>query len=138
MTPVEQRITSMLAKVKRIGEGRYMACCPAHDDREPSLSLYFAPDGRVLLRCFSGCVFSAIVEAMGLAAADFFPQRLTRLYLPGGDDHRKARREEKRQEPYILILDMCDHARAQGKRLTPEELQREREAWLRVNRPKGA
>jgi hypothetical protein len=33
----------------------WMACCPAHDDRKPSLSIRDADDGRVLVRCHAGC-----------------------------------------------------------------------------------
>jgi len=33
-------------------DGYYMALCPAHDDREPSLSIAEGDDGRVLLNCF--------------------------------------------------------------------------------------
>jgi hypothetical protein len=36
-----------------------MACCPAHDDRNPSLSVRRAPDGRVLVHCFAGCSLHA-------------------------------------------------------------------------------
>ena len=35
--------------------GGWMARCPAHDDREPSLSIRDAGDGKVLVRCHAGC-----------------------------------------------------------------------------------
>jgi hypothetical protein len=38
-----------------------MACCPAHDDRNPSLSVRRAPDGRVLVHCFAGCSLDAVL-----------------------------------------------------------------------------
>ena len=47
----------------------WMACCPAHDDRNPSLSLRDSPDGRVLVRCHAGChqaVVIAALKALGL------------------------------------------------------------------------
>jgi len=31
-----------------------MALCPAHDDRNPSLSIQLADD-RILIHCFAGC-----------------------------------------------------------------------------------
>lgn len=33
----------------------WVACCPAHDDRRPSLSLTDTDDGRVLVHCHAGC-----------------------------------------------------------------------------------
>lgn len=42
------------------------ACCPAHDDRAPSLSVKRAHDGPILLYCFGGCSFEQIVRALDL------------------------------------------------------------------------
>lgn len=45
--------------------GRYgVACCPAHDDKNPSLSLANGPSGRLLLHCHAGCSFEAILGAL--------------------------------------------------------------------------
>jgi hypothetical protein len=40
-----------------------MACCPAHDDRNPSLSIREA-DGKVLVRCHAGCPQQAVIDAL--------------------------------------------------------------------------
>ncbi len=48
---------------RRAGAG-WVARCPAHDDREPSLSIGVGRDGRVLLHCFAGCSYSEIVERL--------------------------------------------------------------------------
>jgi hypothetical protein len=39
------------------------ACCPAHDDRSPSLSIS-ERDGRLLWRCHAGCDQGAVLEAL--------------------------------------------------------------------------
>lgn len=45
--------------------GRYgTACCPAHGDRNPSLSLSNGAGGRLLARCMTGCSFPAILDAL--------------------------------------------------------------------------
>ncbi len=45
--------------------GRKGICrCPAHDDRSPSLSVAEGRDGRLLLRCFTGCSFKDVVAAL--------------------------------------------------------------------------
>jgi hypothetical protein len=56
---------------------RWVARCPAHDDRRPSLSIADGRDGRVLLRCFAGCEIERIVHALGLALADLFERATT-------------------------------------------------------------
>jgi putative DNA primase/helicase len=49
---------------KRVGGG-WLARCPAHDDRRPSLSLRIGDNGRLLFHCFSGCSFQEIRDALG-------------------------------------------------------------------------
>ena len=41
----------------------WVARCPAHDDREPSLSIREA-DGKVLVRCHAGCDQRNVIEAL--------------------------------------------------------------------------
>jgi hypothetical protein len=57
---------------RRSGRG-WVARCPAHRDRHPSLSIAEGADGRLLLRCFAGCNCSAIRNA--LAARSLWPER---------------------------------------------------------------
>lgn len=56
-------VLGRLAGVRRCGT-QWVARCPAHEDREPSLSVALAADGRVLLHCFAGCPFRAILHAL--------------------------------------------------------------------------
>lgn len=56
----------------RGGHGQWTARCPAHDDRQNSLSVSEGKDGRVLLHCHAGCDLDAITGALGLAAKDLF------------------------------------------------------------------
>ncbi len=48
---------------RRCGAG-WVARCPAHDDREPSLSIRDADDGKVLVRCHAGCSQEQVVAAL--------------------------------------------------------------------------
>jgi len=49
----------------------WQACCPAHEDRTPSLSITPTAD-RVLVHCHAGCTPEAIVAALGRTLADLF------------------------------------------------------------------
>lgn len=42
----------------------WMARCPAHDDRTPSLSIQDAEDGRVLVHCHAGCEQAQVIAAL--------------------------------------------------------------------------
>ena len=50
----------------------WLARCPAHDDRRPSLSIREGTGGKTLLHCFAGCGTEAIVESIGLSVPDLF------------------------------------------------------------------
>jgi putative DNA primase/helicase len=63
-------ILDRLEGVKRHGN-QYMAKCPAHDDKTPSLSIKDAGD-RILINCFSGCGTAEVVHALGLEMKDLF------------------------------------------------------------------
>ena len=68
-------ILSRLQGVKG-GHGQWTARCPAHDDRQNSLSVSEGDDGRVLLHCHTGCDVDKIVAALGIAKSDLFPDKL--------------------------------------------------------------
>lgn len=64
-----------LQGVESDGKGGYMACCPAHDDSNPSMHVNVGDDGRILVKCFSGCTAEEIVAAMGLKLKDLMPEK---------------------------------------------------------------
>lgn len=78
-----ERVTAALvahgAQPPRTANGPW--CCPAHDDRTPSLSVTAGAD-RVLLKCQAGCATGAVVEALGLTLADLFDEERARPDRP--------------------------------------------------------
>ncbi len=86
-----QRITAAL---RGKWHGRYgLACCPAHGDRNPSLTLADGVDGRLLAHCKTGCSFLDVLDALrGLGIVD------GRGALPPTDPAELSRRsaEERR------------------------------------------
>ena len=48
---------------RKAGAG-WMARCPAHDDRKPSLSLRHGEDGKVLVRCHAGCEQAQVIAVL--------------------------------------------------------------------------
>lgn len=67
---------------KRTGTG-YTACCPSHDDTNPSLSISEGDDGKILLKCFAGCSLADICRSLGISQSDLFPEKSqNRLDVP--------------------------------------------------------
>ncbi len=64
-----------LQAVRQTAPGRWLARCPAHEDRTPSLSIRELADGTILLKDFAGCGAADIVAAVGLGLKDLFPER---------------------------------------------------------------
>lgn len=75
-----------LDRARRTGNGSWIACCPAHGDKSPSLTVREVDDGRLLIHCFGGCGAAEVVASMGLALGDLFPPK------PAGDFAKPVRR----------------------------------------------
>lgn len=67
-----------LQGVRQRGSG-WVARCPAHEDRTPSLAICVGGNGNVLLRCFAGCSVFEIVSVIGMNVGDLFPKSATDL-----------------------------------------------------------
>ena len=70
--------------------GKYTARCPGHDDKNASLSISQADDGKILIKCFASCTFDDIAGAMGLKLSDFFPDSKNR-YTRGSENDETLR-----------------------------------------------
>lgn len=130
MTPADLFLPK-LSKVKALSPGRWkarwVACCPAHDDKNPSLYIAENPDSRLLIHCHShGCPVPNIVEAVGLDLKDLYPAQ---------DNYRSFYPKPRTQGPTYdeFILDVARGMRDRGERLTKAELMKEQEAFLRVS-----
>ena len=89
-----------------------IACCPAHDDNNPSLSLSETPDGKLLWKCHAGCSQEAVQRELERIAG---VNRATVKLIPPREKQPTAS-EQPPTEP--LTLDML----AQAKRLSAVKL----------------
>ena len=71
-----------LDAVRQTGPGQWLARCPAHDDKQPSLSMRDLPDGRTLIHCFAGCAAADVLHAVGLDFDDLHPPRAIDHHRP--------------------------------------------------------
>jgi hypothetical protein len=70
-----EALLSRLEKPKRTGPETWIARCPAHDDRSPSMTIRECDDGRVLVHCFAECSVENILTAVGLEFDALFPPK---------------------------------------------------------------
>jgi 5S rRNA maturation endonuclease (ribonuclease M5) len=70
-----EEIVDRLDGAKPTGPDAWTSLCPAHDDRNPSLSITLGDEERVLLHCHAGCSTEEVVDALGLTTRDLFAER---------------------------------------------------------------
>jgi hypothetical protein len=88
-------LLSRLEGVRKAGAGRWLARCPAHDDRHASLAVRELDDGTVLIHDFAGCSAGDVLGAVELRFDDLFPAKL------GARHHRRG---ERRPFPAADVL----------------------------------
>jgi hypothetical protein len=71
-----------LEHVRRTGAGRWIARCPSHSDKRPSLSIRELDDSRVLLHCFAGCGVEEVLNAVSLDFDALYPERALSHHKP--------------------------------------------------------
>lgn len=90
-------LIARLHGVRETGPSRWIACCPAHDDKRPSLSIAELPDGKVLLKCWPGCSVPEVLTAVGLDWPAVMPERIETLMRES--QHTGRRRYSSRVRP---------------------------------------
>lgn len=79
---IADALLSRLDGVRRTGVDRWLAKCPAHDDKRPSLGVRELDDGRVLVHCWSGCSAGDVLAAVGMEFTDLYPKSPTHRGKP--------------------------------------------------------
>lgn len=109
-----QDLLSRLDKPKRTGNGTWIARCPAHEDKSPSLTVREMDDGRVLLHCFAGCGFDDVIGAVGVSVDALFPPKPIERAAPVRKPYPAADVLEALAHE-ALIVAMCGRAIEAGK-----------------------
>jgi len=130
-----QVVLDRLDGVRRAGRD-WIALCPAHDDRSPSLAIASGDADVVLLHCFAGCAASDVMHSIGLTLADLFP----RPRGVGGSQNRKRISAEARFRAAIstvlreaTIIEVAASDLAKPTSLSEEDRQRLIEAVERIH-----
>jgi hypothetical protein len=126
-----------LDNIKRTGAGRWIARCPAHEDRRASLAVRELDDGRVLVHCFAGCSVYEVLGAVGLDMAALFPEKT----LDGGKPERRpfpASDVLRAVSVEAMVVALAAFQMAKGKPIVGDDLARLTLAASRLQAAAGA
>lgn len=105
-----EQISNGLPKGRRIKSNEYKACCPAHPDNSPSLSISQKSD-TVLVKCWSGCSQSEVIDA--LKSLSLWPDKKAR-------PQQRSFTSDEREYMALWFLTYRDNT-AKGHNPSPEE-----------------
>ncbi|NIT58393.1 MAG: hypothetical protein GWN00_19855 [Aliifodinibius sp.] len=131
-----------LDKVKARGKGQWTACCPAHSDSDPSLSITHADNGNILIYCHAGCAPADIVDSVGLDMGALFAEDFVKRHQKLIQYQQLQRRIKREKEKAAInplpqetkdawILDAASRKRANGEKLSDREMDLELAAYQR-------
>lgn len=127
-------VLDRLECVRPMGRDQWLARCPAHDDRRPSLSVRELPDGVLLVNCFASCGAADVLAAVGLTLGDLYPDNPDNRHpTPTG------RRWDWRGLLHVLrfeseIVAQCAGDVLQRRALSADDAARLRQAKQRIDR----
>lgn len=124
-------ILTRLDGVKPTGAGRWIARCPGHEDRSPSLSIRELDDGRILIHDFGGCSTQLVLQCLGLDFGDLFDKPLAHHLPPvrGGFTSRELLELIGHEASVAAILASDSESRP----MTANEQQRLMQAAARIS-----
>jgi DNA-binding MarR family transcriptional regulator len=88
-----------LPKPRKTDKG-WEACCPAHDDKDPSLGISVGTEQPMVVNCQANCEPEAIADALGIDFVDFFDEG-----TPEYDAalEKELQRQRVQQEARVII-----------------------------------
>lgn len=119
-----EELLDRLEKVRSTGKNKWVACCPVHGDKNPSMSVA-EKDGRVLCHCFScGANGLDVAQALALPASVLFEKELPKGHIP------KKLKEEVSVDR--LVIEGAKQMEKNGKPLSYNDFKRLRLAKSRI------
>lgn len=129
-------ILSRVTGIRRTGGSTWLARCPAHEDRSPSLSIRETREGVTLVHCFAGCHTIDVLAAVGLDWADLYPREpdsATPRSRPWAERYSATDMLEIVSEEVTLVAIIAADLLAR-RSISPEEWQRLAHAVGRIQR----
>ncbi len=135
-------IGNFLNKLEKVQgkRGHWVACCPAHEDKRPSLAITETDDGRILLKCFAGCSAYEVVSAVGMDLTDLFPKDQSFTPHNGNKPVKRpfyATDLMKIIHFEALITSIAAFDMAEGRQVSDGDKKRLKTAFTRINEAMG-
>lgn len=111
---------------KQTGRGKYMACCPAHNDKNPSLSITETNNGHALLNCFAGCRLEDIADALRVPASELKPSIAAKKgkFQTGFTPKRENKTKPKKDHGKLLRTDFYKYTDIDGNFIRTKQIKR--------------
>jgi len=107
-------------KPRRKNKRSWIAQCPAHNDKNPSLYVDEAPNGNVLVKCWSGCGAIDVIRSVGEEWPILFPE----------DGYRQEAKKIVQDVNYHeLRLEIGRASRGRGEKQSKADKDSELESW---------
>jgi hypothetical protein len=123
-----EKLLDRVEKYKELGDGRWVAVCPAHSDRSPSLHITEKADGVVLIHCKAGCGATEVLDALNLNYDDLYPETHYR---------QESRRRVSQSTADEFVIELWEHDRVLGRVPSRGDKERFRDALRRVSEGNG-
>ena len=122
------KILERLETHRKTSANQWVAVCPSHNDRSPSLHVREKEDGRILIHCKAGCGANEVLDALGLRYSDLFPDT--------DENYRGFKRIDRGVlDDYVVEIWKAD--RQLGRLPSREEKERYRQALLNGGKENG-
>lgn len=122
------KILERLETHRKTSANQWVAVCPSHNDRSPSLHVREKEDGRILIHCKAGCGANQVLDALGLRYSDLFPDT--------DENYRGFKRIDRGVlDDYVVEIWKAD--RQLGRLPSREEKERYRQALLNGGKENG-
>lgn len=125
-----------LLRARSVGRSRWLARCPAHADKHPSLSIAVGKSQPVVLYCQSShCSTTSILSALGLTLADLC---MTRPFDPEAyraieaERYRHRAAEARRKASYSRLCGQLRYWEARAGELGKELAERDSDKTARL------
>jgi len=123
-----QKILERLEHVRKVSGDQWVAVCPSHDDRSPSLHVREKDDGRILIHCKAGCGATEVLDSIGLTYNDLFPD--------SGTEYRAfSRVKDHTVDDFVVEIWNAD--RKLGRKPSKADKERYRQALMRGGKETG-
>lgn len=109
-----KQILERLSKYRQVGDSQWMACCPAHNDGSPSLSITELADERVLINCHAGCGALDVLTAVGLSWGAVMPP----------DDNYRSTDHRKSDKLDDFVVELAEDAKRNKQSLSSADKER--------------